>query len=377
MIARCSVLCVLPCAALWCAVLPPVILTFHPASRVSAAPIFALATAPAAASAPNSARRSVGEVPDAQPPAARTQPEKNGPRRTAKKAGPSIVWVNQMKSGQSLPPRTQHLTFHSTLVDQDVGYCVYLPPGYETDVQQRYPVIYNLHGNGGNEYTSLEAIRLLHTGIMDGRWPRMIMVLPNGGHSTFYKDSADGRFPIESIFLQELLPCIDREYRTIAKREGRCIEGFSMGGRGATRLAVKHPALFCSLFCQAGNVPHLLETYDETPADLRPGLLLGADRSNWEANDVYALTTRHAPRLRQSLRIQIACGTKDGGHIRTIRDWHQHLLAENIDHTYIELEGLAHKRTEMMQRMQDVWFDYHVESLKRVGTELFFTTAAK
>ncbi|MCR9197563.1 MAG: esterase family protein [Planctomycetaceae bacterium] len=308
--------------------------------------------------------------PTVQPPAARTQPGQDRSRQASRKAGPSIVWVNQMKPGQSLPPRTQHLTFRSTLVDQDIGYCVYLPPGYEKNTQQRYPVIYNLHGNGGNEFTSLEAIRLLHAGIMEGRWPGMIMVLPNGGHGTFYKDSADGRFPIESIFLQELLPHIDGRYRTIAERQGRCIEGFSMGGRGATRLAVKYPEMFCSLFCQAGNVPHLLETYDETPAELRPGLLLGADRGRWEANDVYALTTANSAKLRKSLRIQIACGTKDGGHIKTIRDWHQHLLAEKIDHTYIELEGLAHRRTEMMQRMESVWFDYHVESLRRAGAEL-------
>lgn len=313
----------------------------------------------------------------AQPAASQQRSRQQPSRSQPKKAGPSIVWVNQLKAGQTLPPRTQHLTIHSALADEKVGYCVYLPPGYESDPQQHFPVIYNLHGNGGNEFTGLESIRLLHTGITAGRWPRMIMVLPNGGHSTFYKDSADGRFPMESIFLKELVPHIDQEYRTIASREGRCIEGFSMGGRGATRLAVKHPQMFCSLFCQAGNVPHLLNTYDETPADLRPGLLLGADRGNWEANDVYALTTRHAAEVRRSLRIQIACGTKDGGHIKTIRDWHQHLLAENIDHTYIELEGLGHRRTEMMQRMKDVWFDYHVESLRLAGTQLSYVTLQK
>ena len=194
------------------------------------------------------------------------------------------------------------------------------------------------------------------------------MVLPNGGHSTFYKNSADGKFPIESIFITEFIPHVDTTYRTIPKRTGRCIEGFSMGGRGATRLAIKYPELFCSLFCQAGNVPHLLETFDETPEAERANLLLGADRANWEADDVYSLCVRNLPALKEKLRIQIACGTKDQGHITTIRDFHRHLEKLGVDHTYIEFEGLAHKRSEMMARLKPIWFAYHVESLRRAGT---------
>ena len=171
---------------------------------------------------------------------------------------------------------------------------------------------------------------------------------------------------VESILIKEFIPHVDRTYRTIAERKGRCIEGFSMGGRGSARLAVKYPDLFCSLFCQAGKVPHLLETFDGTPADQRANLLLGDDRQNWIANDVYAVSTRNKSRLKD-LRIRIACGTKDGGHLSTVRDFHQHLVDLNIDHTYIELEGLGHKRTEMMSRMEPIWFTYHVESLRRSG----------
>ncbi len=281
-------------------------------------------------------------------------------------SGPSIVWVNEPKDSQlPLPPNTQHLTFHSKLVNKDVGYCIYLPPAYAESPNRRFPVIYNLHGNGGNEFTSLDSIRVLDEGVKAGRWPEMIMVLPNGGHSTFYKDSADGRFPMESIFIDEFIPFVDATYRTIAAAHGRCIEGFSMGGRGSTRLAVKHPELFCSLFCQAGNVPHLLDTYDAADPATRKDLLLGQDRANWEKDDVYAVTEKNAAKIKKLLRIQIACGTRDGGHLKTIRDFHHHLLSLGIDHTYIELEGLGHKRTEMIARLQPIWFDYHVESMRR------------
>lgn len=285
--------------------------------------------------------------------------------RKKRPSPPSIQWVNQPKPSQvNLPPNSQHLVFQSNLVKQEIGFCIYLPPNYSLS-QKQYPVIYTLHGNGGNEFTCLDSIALLHQGIESGKWPEMIMVLPNGGRSTFYKNSADGKFPIESIFIDELIPFIDANFRTIAKREGRCIEGFSMGGRGATRLAMKHPHLFCSLFCQAGNVPRLLDTFDAATQAERKTMLLGEQRENWEADDVYAITQKNIDTIKKNVRIKIACGTADTGHLETVRDFHQHLIQLGIDHTYLEIEQLGHKRTKMMSAFQSTWFDYHVESLQQ------------
>ncbi|MEL6108443.1 MAG: alpha/beta hydrolase-fold protein [Planctomycetota bacterium] len=289
-------------------------------------------------------------------------------KQQAKKKGrpPAITWVNEM-GDKRLPRRTQHLTFESKLAGREVGYCIYLPDEYESSPTKRFPVIYNLHGNGGNEFTGFQSIEVLDEGIQSGRWPAVIMVLPNGGHSTFYKDSADGRFPIESIFIKELIPFIDQTYRTIPDGNARCIEGFSMGGRGSTRLAVKYPEIFCSLFCQAGNVPNLLEALDPSNPEDYPMSYLGTDRKVYEENDVYFLLAKNKKRIREGLRIQIACGTKDGGHLPTIRDFHNALLDQKIDHTYLEIEGLGHRRTEMINLYRPIWFDYHIESLWRSG----------
>ena len=291
----------------------------------------------------------------------------NQPSRLSAAAA-SINWVNQPSEKQlPLPEGVQHLTFKSELANQEIGFCIYLPEAYQANPDQRFPVIYNLHGNGGNEFTGLDSTKLMHRQIESGLIPPMIMVMFNGGKSTFYKNSADGRFPIESIFIDEFIPHIDQNYRTIANGDGRCVEGFSMGGRGSTRIAIKHPELFCSLFCQAGNVPRLVDFYDDSPVQQRPLLLLGADRSVWEADDVYRNCTKNADAIKKHLRIRIACGTKDGGHLPTVRDFHQHLVDLGIDHSYTELEGLAHKRSEMMRQMEPLWFTYHVESLRRSG----------
>jgi endo-1,4-beta-xylanase len=288
---------------------------------------------------------------------------------TAAEREPSIIWINELSADKSLPSNTTHQTFYSEAAGEDVGYCLYLPPGYTENTEVRYPVIYNLHGNGGNEFHSFEDVEVLHAGILAGKWPPMIMALPNGGHSTFYKDSHDGKLPIETMFIREFLPHIDRTYRTIAAREGRCIEGFSMGGRGSLRLAMKYPDLFCSLFCQAGNVPRTLANFEaaEKWEDVIQGYL-GPDRENYVNNDAFLLLEKNLKKIKGRLRIQMACGTKDGGHLPTVRDFHQHLVEHGVDHTYIELEGLAHRRTEMIKRMEPIWFDYHVESI-RLATE--------
>jgi len=277
----------------------------------------------------------------------------------------SIVWVNELPAKKELPTNTTHRTFFSEAAGQDVGYCLYLPPGYEEDTEKRYPVIYNLHGNGGNEFHSFEDVAVLHAGIVAGKCPPMIMALPNGGTSTFYKDSHDGEFPIETMFITEFIPHIDETLRTIPERKGRCIEGFSMGGRGSLRLAMKYPDMFCSLFCQAGNVPRTAQNFDDAEDwhDVIGGYL-GPDRENYVDNDAFLLLEKNLKKIKNKLRIQIACGTKDGGHLPTIREFHAHLVANGVDHTYIELENLAHRRTEMIELLEPVWFDYHVDSLR-------------
>ena len=98
-----------------------------------------------------------------------------------------------------------HTGFRSGHLDNERQVIVYLPPGYDADKQRRYPVIYHLHGAGGNECKSLYSASVLHEGIWAGRWPEMIMVFPNGGRSTMYQDSGDGRFMGETNIVNELI----------------------------------------------------------------------------------------------------------------------------------------------------------------------------
>jgi len=278
-------------------------------------------------------------------------------------------WVNLPKPGQ-LPAGVTHHTYRSKSMGHDVGYLIYLPREYSSSPEERYPVIYNLHGAGGDELHSFESAELLERGIAEGRWPPMILVMPNGGKRTFYKDSYDGKYMGETTIIRELIPHIDSTYRTIAARRGRAIEGFSMGGRGSTRLALKYPEMFCSLFNQAGNVMHTADDFDPSKSGEYPNFYLGPDKSRYIDNDSFLLLKKNLAKIKDGLRIQVWCGTADAGHIVTVRAFHQALLDASVDHTYMEIEDLAHKRTQMVAMYDDVWFDYHVESFRRANEKV-------
>ena len=142
----------------------------------------------------------------------------------ARRSGPSAVWVNRPKDGE-LPDGVPHHTFYSEANKAEVGYCIYLPPDYGPQEDRRYPVIYNLHGAGDNELHGFDDVKVLDAGIRAGRWPAMVVVLPNGGMRIFYKDSYEGAFMSETLIIREVIPYIDKTYRTIADRRARCIEG--------------------------------------------------------------------------------------------------------------------------------------------------------
>jgi enterochelin esterase-like enzyme len=285
------------------------------------------------------------------------------------------VWVNEPAPG-SLPEGVTHHTYFSRSMGHDVGYCVYLPPQYAKEPDRRFPVIYHLHGLNGNELARVSNAAVLHEGIVAGKWPPIIMIFPNGGRATYWKDSFDGKFMSETAVIKELIPHVDQTYRTIADRKGRCIEGHSMGGRGSTRLALKYPELFCSLFNQAGNVIHLTELYDADHPERYPNNLLGPDKARYVENDPFQLLVKNRDAIRNGLRIMILCGTKDATHIPYVRQFHQALLELDVDHTYIEAEGLPHDQTRLIALYRPIWFDYHVESLRRAAAPATAPAAA-
>jgi len=152
-------------------------------------------------------------------------------------------WVNPPDADRSGIGVTHH-TFTSSLLETEVGYNIYLPPGYhdEASRNERYPVVYyQCGGRPGTESLDVGLAELLHPAIAQGQVRPVIYVWFNGGPSNL-GDSQAG-----DVLVRELIPHVDATYRTVARRGGRALQGFSMGGRGVTRLGFGHPELFASM----------------------------------------------------------------------------------------------------------------------------------
>lgn len=188
------------------------------------------------------------------------QAQESTPAPAPKQDRPEIQW--NIPDRPAIP-NVEHYVLHSTAMGTDMGYNVYLPPGYEMG-KKRYPVVYFLHGAGGTENSDAGGFSgLLAREIEAGHIAPVICVFPNGGMSG-YRDHPEQKIMMETFLVQELIPQIDKSYRTITKREGRAVCGFSMGGGGSMRLAVKHPDLFCAAASWAAALGNRSGTNDSS-----------------------------------------------------------------------------------------------------------------
>jgi S-formylglutathione hydrolase FrmB len=157
-------------------------------------------------------------------------------------------------------PGMHHGTIESASMKRTVGFNIYLPPQYEKEPARRFPVVYFLHGSTGTESSDAGLARYVHAEIVAGSIDPVIYIFPNGGAESGYRDWPDSYVKSETLIVRELLPYIDREYRTIAQPGARGICGFSMGGGGAMRLALKYPNLF-------GTAASLAAALEQTAED--------------------------------------------------------------------------------------------------------------
>ena len=128
---------------------------------------------------------------------------------------------------------------------------VLLPTGYDRRPGARFPVLYLFHGTSGRASDWVDRGDAERT--TAGR--PLITVMPDGGFDGngggWYTDWADPRTRLgpsrwETFHVTQLIPWIDRNLRTVSRREGRAVAGLSQGGFGAMSYAARHPALFVS-----------------------------------------------------------------------------------------------------------------------------------
>lgn len=131
----------------------------------------------------------------------------------------------------------------SPALGRALTYNVYLPTGYAENANVRYPVMYLLHGNGGHRNDWVVKGKMQRTVdelVAKGEIPPAIFIMPDA-NTNWYVDLKE---QMETAFVNDLMPHVEKTYRTINAREGRVIGGLSMGGYGALRFVMKYPEKF-------------------------------------------------------------------------------------------------------------------------------------
>lgn len=246
------------------------------------------------------------------------------------------------QTGKKLPD----LKLASKLMGRDVSYRVVLPPDYNSSVDgpvnkagSRYPVIYLLHGLTGNfanwtDKTKLTEYALNH---------RYIIVTPDGGDG-WYTDSVSApNDKYESYIVKELIPEIDKTYRTIASRDGRVIAGLSMGGYGSLKFGMKYPEMFTLIGSFSGALGATSWT-EKTAGAIGKSMdaVFGVDpaAASRASNDIFKMARELTPDKVKSLPyIYQSCGTEDF-LIQNNRDFLKLLNDAKVPHEYREHPGI-------------------------------------
>ncbi|MCP4415566.1 MAG: hypothetical protein GY805_03025 [Chloroflexi bacterium] len=271
----------------------------------------------------------------------------------------------------------EHYTLESSNLktpNNVVGFNIYTPPSYSSG-SQSYPVIYLLHGMNGNEYNYIKQFTdffdpaygslpsLIDNGLTD---EEAIIVMVNGGTRSYYNDWSDNTdegpsssFPImsESVIMEDVIPFIDANFRTIANRCGRAIEGFSMGSRGAIKFAFKYSDQFCSTIAYAGAD---FESIPSSAGATFPYIGPYEDEADWISN---ITDSNAADILANGLQIRMVHGEGDGavgGGVISLNLSTQ-LTSLGIAHEFVPSQsGVAsHNWAEYHQATGSYGLDFH------------------
>src|SRR5687768_16196961 len=166
-----------------------------------------------------------------------------------------VLLFTQKSFSQATPGKLTNFTINAKTLQNDGGenknrnVSVYLPPGYEQG-NKRFPVIYYLHGFMGTDSISSSMKMILDRGIAQQKIRPFILVIAS--HYTLYEGSFYSNSSLTGNWIdfqaKELVEYIDKNFKTLATRDGRGIAGHSMGGYGAIKMGMLFPDVFSTVY---------------------------------------------------------------------------------------------------------------------------------
>jgi len=219
--------------------------------------------------------------------------------------------------------RCYTVSYTSTLPamkSRQLSYSVYLPPSYYADTERRFPVVYLLHGinSTGRSFIDVDHIdQRMDEWIKSGKIREMIVIMPNSGKSSFYKDTEggpnDNQGPWASHISVDILGQTDKNFRTLADRKFRGLTGISMGGAGVFSIGMANTALFSSFASHMGAVHDAVSQIsvldDKDLADLDFYLDCGLQDGMVDYRD-----TEATAKYLESRGAKVVWELRDGGH---------------------------------------------------------------
>ena len=218
----------------------------------------------------------------------------------------------------------------SEAIDKDIQTVVVIPDAYYYNLNEKFPVIYLLHGYGGDAKTWI-GIKPNLLQVANER--NVIFVCPDGENSWYWDSPVNPECRFETFVSKELVAYVDTNYRTIASPSGRAITGLSMGGHGGLWLSIRHSDVFGAGGSMSGGL------------DIRPfpdnwdmKKQLGEYAQNQERWDRHTVINALEKLHNNEIAIIIDCGFKDFFY-EVNKNVHEKLLQRGINHEFIIRPG--------------------------------------
>ncbi len=277
----------------------------------------------------------------------------------------TAVTQNQPSPKKIVRLEVHSYSLSSKLMNREMPYRIILPTGYAS-TSERYPVIYLLHGLTGhfNNWTDKTKLAEYSTAY------KFIIVTPEGGDG-WYTDSATvPADKYESYIVEELIPEIDKKFRTLADRDHRAIAGLSMGGYGAIKFGLKYPEIFslAGSFSGALSVTATLPTTRDAAYVKTVTAIFGPpDSDARKANDVFKIVSEITDEQKKKLPfLYIDCGLEDF-LFKSNRDFIELLLEKKIPHEYRQRPG-GHSWTYWDAQVQE-FLELSARHFKKFGAQ--------
>lgn len=252
----------------------------------------------------------------------------------------------------------------SELVPGEPRFDLLLPPAYDQERAEPYPLLLWLHGGSSGEGNLERRLRPhLERAWDEGTIEHIVVVTPITGDS-YYIDWKGGGRSWETFILQELLPHVRSHYNAAQDRAGTVLGGGSAGGQGTLRIGLRNPEMFAAAAALEPGFPPAASFADLDLTPYGPGAMQflherfgnPVDVEYWRARHPPTIVIDNADRLRTSgLKLLVEAGDEDANLTYLSAELvHRLLFDAAIPHEYHLIQGAAHTGRSIPRRLENV-----------------------